>query len=128
MLARGGRSRDGENTGPDDRSYAQRDEAPNTQRFFQSPFGLFGSRDESIDAFGAEELVHAGSASSLTLPLALGHMLHFFLHGATSDSGGPLGFGRRFLAGCALNFLALCSVFNMLCVHSCCLFNPLEFL
>ena len=58
MLARGGSSGDGENAGSDDRSHAQRDQAPDAQRFLQPPLGLFGSRDQSVDAFGAEELVH----------------------------------------------------------------------
>src|ERR1700744_6364990 len=58
MLAGGGRSRNGENTGSDDRSHAQRDQTPHAQRLLQAPFWLFRSRDESIDAFGAKELVH----------------------------------------------------------------------
>jgi hypothetical protein len=119
MLARRRGSGDGENARADDRSHAQCDQAPNAQRFFQLPVGLFGSRDQSIDAFGAKELVHRRSASSLSLPLALRHMLHFFLLGAASDTRCPLGLGGRFLAGCALYFLALRSVFNILSVHSC---------
>ena len=62
MLARRGGSRNGENTRSDDRSHAQRDQAPDTQRLFQPPVGLFGSRDQSVDAFGAKELVHRSAA------------------------------------------------------------------
>ena len=58
MLARCGRSSDGENARSDDRSNAQCDQAPNAQRFFQPPVRLFGSRDQSVDAFGAKELAH----------------------------------------------------------------------
>src|SRR5580700_5055974 len=58
------------------------------------------------------------SASSLTLPLALRHVLHFFLLGAARDSGCPLSLGGRFLAGRALYFLALCSICDRLGVHS----------
>src|ERR1700728_1043048 len=103
MFARGSSARDGENAGSDDNSHAQRNQAPNAQRLFQPPLGLFGSRDQSIDAFGAQELLHRSTAHSrsrlgmLALPLALGHLLHPFFEGAASDSGCAFGFGSRLL-------------------------------
>src|SRR4029077_5444720 len=55
----GGRSaRQRKNAGPDHRANAQSDQTPDPQRLLQPVFGLFGSREQSIDAFGPEQGIH----------------------------------------------------------------------
>src|ERR1700722_5925762 len=86
----------------------------------QTPSDFFNRRSGSSEAaIRASMLLVRRSwfiGGTLALPLALRHMLHFLLHGAASDSGSPLGLGGRFLAGCALDLLALYSICNRLCI------------
>src|SRR5271155_5554462 len=98
MFARGGGSGDCENAGSDDRSHSQRDQAPHAQRLFEPPVRLFGSRNESVDAFGAEELVHRRNALvhyRFLWPFVICCTFFFMEPRATPDA--RLAFGAAFL-------------------------------
>src|SRR5450755_4439157 len=135
MLAGRGGAGDGEDSRTDHRANAERDQAPDAEGLLKTLFRLFGCRDQRVDALSAKELVHPNrfwflvshrttrncrreTRNRLPLPLALGQFLDPFLGGAARYAGCPLWFGGGFLAGCALQFLALCLVGNGLSIHS----------
>src|SRR5579884_802985 len=70
---------------------------------------------------GNGELTHVearASPSRLALALALGHLLYFALLRSASYVSRARRKRRSLFPRGALGFLAFCSIFNMLCVHS----------
>src|ERR1700722_7538912 len=102
----------GENTGTDHGADPQERKAPRPERLPQLPLRLLGRRDQIVDALGAEEGRHNGSAVyRLRWPLTIFFTLRFCEPRSTSLA--RFAFGAAFLRAARFSFLrsSLSSIF-----------------